>query len=425
MYNYILDLSLLLIIVLIAGFFASIESSFFSLDRLKIKKLADKGLKSAKLVEFLRNHPKELVITFLIGNELANIAATAFVASLTIKYFGQEYLFFGAIFSALLLLSLGDITPKMIGSSFPEKYALKTVRIFYIFYLLFTPFRFIILKITEAALHKLGIELVTEEHKITEEDLRVIVQNATERNILNQEEKLLIENTLNLSEISVTEIMVPRRDIFAVEKGITVKELSLLLEDKDYSRIPVYEKDLDNIVGLIHLKDILFLIYEGKEEKIDSFIKPILFFPEFTSVLDAMKKFNEEKQNIAIVVDEHGTTLGLITYKDIIETIVGDIPEEFEPEEPAIKQISENIWIVLGKVDATFLSEDLNIKLPDDYDFDTVGGFILDYLKRFPEEGEEIVVDGYKIKILSMSNNRIEKVMIEKLEQENTEDTND
>ncbi len=421
MYNYILELFLLLITVLVAGFFAAIESSFFSLDRIKIKKLSNKGLKSVKLVEFLRNNPKELVITFLLGNEIANIAATAFVASLTINYFGKEYLFFGAIFSALLLLSLGDITPKLIGSSYPEKYALKTVKVFYIFYLLFTPFRFIILKITETILNKLGIELVTEEHKITEEDLRVLVQNATEHNILNQEEKLLIENTLNLSEISITEIMVPRRDIFAVEKGITIKELSTLLEDKDYSRIPVYEKDLDSIVGIIYLKDILFLIYEGKEEKIDSFIKPILFFPEFTTVLDAMKKFNEEKQNMAIVVDEHGTTVGLITYKDIIETVVGDIPEEFEPEEPSIKQVSENIWIVLGKVDATFLSEELNIKLPDDYDFDTVGGFILDYLKRFPEEGEEIIVDSYKIKILIMSSNRIEKVMIEKLENDKGE----
>jgi CBS domain containing-hemolysin-like protein len=214
--------------------------------------------------------------------------------------------------------------------------------------------------------------------------------------------------------------MVPRRDIFAVEKGISVKELAKILEGKDYSKIPVYEDNLDNVVGVIYLKDILFLIYEGKEEKIDSFIRPILFLPEFTTVLDAMKKFNESKQNIAIVVDEHGTTVGLITYKDLIETIVGDIPEEYEPQEVTIKQISDNVWIVSGKEDVTFLTDELGIILPEDYDYDTIAGFILDYLKRFPEENEEFVVQNYKFKVIEMSSNRIEKVMIERLETPNS-----
>lgn len=411
---------IIFLVILTAGFFAAIESSFFSLDRIKIKKLANTGSKSAKLVEFLRNHPKELVITFLIGNELANITATSLIASFTINHFGKEYLAASALVSALLLLSLGDITPKLIGTNYPEKYALIAARPFYLFYILITPFRIVFLKFTTFFLNKLGLEIATHEHKITEEDLKFIIHQSAEHKILSEEETELIFNTFELSEISITEIMVPRRDIFAVEKGISVKELAKILEGKDYSKIPVYEDNLDNVIGVVYVKDILFLIYEGKEEKIDSFIKPILFLPEFTTVLDAMKKFNESKQNIAIVVDEHGTTVGLITYKDLIETIVGDIPEEYEPQEVTIKQISDNVWIVSGREDVTFLTDELGIVLPEDYDYDTIAGFILDYLKRFPEENEEFIVQDYKFKVIEMSSNRIEKVMIEKLETPNS-----
>jgi len=411
---------IIFLVILTAGFFAAIESSFFSLDRIKIKKLANTGSKSAKLVEFLRNHPKELVITFLIGNELANITATSLIASFTINHFGKEYLAVGSLVSALLLLSLGDITPKLIGTNYPEKYALITARPFYLFYILITPFRIIFLKFTTFVLNKLGLELATHEHKITEKDLKFIIHQSAEHKILSEEETELIFNTFELSEISITEIMVPRRDIFAVEKGISVKELVKILEGKDYSKIPVYENNLDNVVGVIYLKDILFLIYEEKEEKIDSFIKPILFLPEFTTVLDAMKKFNESKQNIAIVVDEHGTTVGLITYKDLIETIVGDIPEKYESKEETIKQISDNVWIVSGKEDVAFLTDELGILLSEDYDYDTIAGFILDYLKRFPEENEEFIVQDYKFKVIEMSSNRIEKVMIERLETTNS-----
>jgi len=418
--NLTMEALIIFLVILTAGFFAAIESSFFSLDRIKIKKLANTGSKSAKLVEFLRNHPKELVITFLIGNELANITATSLIASFTINHFGKEYLAASALVSALLLLSLGDITPKLIGTNYPEKYALIAARPFYLFYILITPFRIVFLKFTTFFLNKLGLEIATHEHKITEEDLKFTIHQSAEHKILSEEETELIFNTFELSEISITEIMVPRRDIFAVEKGISVKELAKILEGKDYSKIPVYEDNLDNVIGVIYVKDILFLIYEGKEEKIDSFIKPILFLPEFTTVLDAMKKFNESKQNIAIVVDEHGTTVGLITYKDLIETIVGDIPEEYEPQEVTIKQISDNVWIVSGREDVTFLTDELGIVLPEDYDYDTIAGFILDYLKRFPEENEEFIVQGYKFKVIEMSSNRIEKVMIERLETPNS-----
>lgn len=422
--DLLINFAVVFLFILTAGFFAAVESSFFSLDRLKIKRLSEKGNKSAKIVEFLRNNPKELVITFLIGNELANVATTSLIASLTITYLGKEYLLVGTFISALLLLSLGDITPKIIGTNYPEKYALTVSKPFYLFYVIITPFRVILLKTTQWILNKFGIQLLTEEHKITEEDYKFIIHNAADLKVITEEEKELIDNAFELSEKTVIEIMVPRRDIFAVEKGISIRQLAELLENKDYSRIPVYEGDLDNIVGILHLKDIIFLILEGKEEKIDSFIRPAIFLPEFTTLLDAMKKFNETKQHLAIVVNEHGTTIGLLTYKDIIESIVGDIPEEFEIVEPAIKQISENTWIVSGKTDVEFLTDELGILLPEDYDYDTVAGFVLSQFKDFPHEGESFEYQGYKFTVIQMSFNRVEKVQIEKIENQTPHEEN-
>jgi len=417
---------IIFILLLLSAFFAGIESSFFSMDWLKIKRLASQGVKSAKIADKIRSKPKELVITFLIGNELVNITASAITSALVIKYLGEEYLFLAVIIMTILILTFGEITPKTIGSYYPEKYALFAARPFYAFYIAVTPFRFVFMKIAEFFLKKLGLEMPVESHKLSEDDLLSIINIGTEKKIFTEEEKEIIESTLELHETTVSEIMTPRRDIFAIEKGLTVREVLEIIKDKDYSRIPVYEGNLDNIVGILHIKNIIFLKFEGKEEKIDRFLKKPYFVPEFTPLLNLMKKFEETKNHIAIVVDEHGTVVGLITFQDILEYIVGDIPEEFEPEEPYIKRVGKNKWEVSGKLEVELLEEDLGIKLPEDYEFDTVAGFILDYLKRFPTEGEEFEYENFKFKILKMESNRIISVLIEKLpEKEVKEEIND
>ncbi len=419
--QFIISLVIIFILLLLSAFFAGIESSFFSLDWLKIKRLASKGNKTAKIVDKLRSRPKELVITFLIGNELVNITASAITSALVIKYFGEEYLFFAVIIMTILILTFGEITPKTIGSYYPEKYAMFAAKPFYAFYIAVTPFRFVFMKIAEAILKKLGLELPVESHKLSEDDLLTLITLGTEKHIFTEEEKEIIESTLELHKTNVSEIMTPRRDIFAIEKGLTVREVLEIIKEHDYSRIPVYEGTLDNIIGILYVKDIIFLKFEGKEEKIDRFVRDAYFVPEFTTLLDVMKKFEETKNHMAIVVDEHGTVVGLITFQDILEFIVGDIPEEYEPEEPYIKKLKENKWEVSGKTEVEILEEVIGIKLPEDYEFDTVAGFILDYLKRFPKKGEEFIYQGYRFKILEMENNRIISVLIEKLPEEEQE----
>ncbi len=401
------------LLLLLSAFFAGIESSFFSMDWLKIKRLAKEN-KSAKIADWLRSRPKELVITFLIGNELVNITASAITSGFVIKYFGEEYLFIAVVIMTILILTFGEITPKTIGSYYPEKYALFAARPFYTFYVIVTPFRFVFMKIAEFFLKKLGLEMPIESHKLSQEDLITIVNIGTEKKIFSKEEKEIIESALELHETTVSEIMTPRRDIFAIEKGLTVREVLEIVKEHDYSRIPVYEGTLDNIVGILYVKDIIFLKFEGKEEKIDRFLRKPYFVPEFTPLLTLMKKFEEEKVHIAIVVDEHGTVVGLITFQDILEYIVGDIPEEYEEEEPYLKKIGENKWEVSGKLEVELL-EEIGINLPEDYEFDTVAGFILDYLKKIPKEGETFEYKGYLFRIKKMDKNRIISVEIEKI----------
>ncbi len=420
--SLLVSILIIFILLLLSAFFAGIESSFFSMDWLKIKKLAKEGNKAAKIADWLRSRPKELVITFLIGNELVNITASAVTSKLVIEHLGKEYLFIAVIVMTILILTFGEITPKTIGSYYPEKYALFASRPFYVFYLAVTPFRYLFMKVAEFFLKKLGLEMPVESHKLSQEDLLTIINIGTEKNIFTEEEKKIIEATLELHETTVSEVMTPRRDIFAIEKGLSVREALEKIKGHDYSRIPVYEGTLDNIVGILYVKDIIFLKFEGREEKIDRFLRKPLFIPEFTPLLNLMKKFEEEKVHIAIVVDEHGTVVGLITFTDILEFIVGDIPEEYEEEEPYIKKIGENKWLVSGKLEVEILEEELGLRLPDDYEFDTVAGFVLDILKKIPQENEEFQYNNFKFKVVKVEKNRVIAVEIEKIEEKKEEE---
>lgn len=407
---------IIFILLGLSAFFAGIESSFFSMDWLKIKRLAKTGNKSAKLADWLRSRPKELVITFLIGNELINITASAIATSLAIKYLGEKYVFVAVIVMTILILTFGEITPKTIGSYFPEKYALFASRPFYLFYIVATPFRFIFTKIATALLKKFGLELPIESHKISEEDLKTILAIGREQGIFTKEEEEIIEATLELDDTTVSEIMTPRRDIFALESGLTVKEVLEQTKDKDYSRIPIYKENLDSIIGILYLKDIIFLKFNGKEnEVIDNYLRKPFFIPEFKPLISLLKEFEETKNHLAIVIDEHGTVVGLITFQDILEFLVGEIPEEYETEEMYIKEINKNKWEVSGRLDIETFREEIGIPLPEDYEYDTVAGFILDYLKKIPKEGEVFEYEGFRFTIKKVENNRIISVIVEKI----------
>ncbi len=418
----LLFIVILITLLLLSAFFAGIESSFFSMDWLKIRRLASKGSKSAKLADKIRSKPKELVITFLIGNELVNITASAITTNFVIEHYGKEYLFLAVIVMTVLILTFGEITPKTIGAYYAEKYALRASLPFYVFYIAVTPFRLIFLKVSEAILKKFGIELATESRKLSVEDIKSIILSGVEKKIYTEEEQEIIESALELHETVVSEIMTPRRDIFAIKKGLTIREVVELLKDKEYSRIPVYEETLDNIVGILYIKDIIHLIHEGKEERIDRFLRTPFFVPEFTTLLTLMEEFQKKKVHIAIVVDEHGTVVGLVTFQDILEYVVGDIPSEYEEEEPYIRKIDENKWEISGRLEVEILKEELGVPLPDDYDYDTVAGFILDTLNRFPEEGEEFVYENFVFKILKVEQNRIISILVEKLPQQEEEE---
>jgi len=404
-------------LLLVSAFFAGIESSFFSMDWLKIKRLAKEGNKSAKIADFLRSRPKELVITFLIGNELVNITASAITTATIIEYFGEEYVFIAVIIMTILILTFGEITPKTYAGYFPEKYALFAARPFYTFYVIATPFRFVLMKLSEYFLKKLGLELPVESHKISEEDVKTIVSIGSENNMFTEEEKKIIEAALELHEVSASEVMTPRRDIVALEKNLTVSQALQKLKGKEFSRVPVYEGTLDNIVGILHLKDIIFLKFEGKDEPIAKYLRKPLFVPEFTPLLNVMREFEKTESHMAIVIDEHGTVVGLITFQDILDFLVGDLEDEKEEEKDIVK-LSENKWRISGKAPIEEVQEEIGLKLPEDYDFDTMAGFVLSMLKKIPKQGDSFEYEGFKITIEKVQNNRVISVIVEKIHSE-------
>ncbi len=421
--DIIVNSIIIFILLILSAFFAAIESSFFSINHLKIKRLKAKGNKIASLVDKLRSRPKELVITFLIGNELVNITASAVMSNLIIKKFGEEYLIFGVITMTLLILTFGEITPKTIGNYYPEKYAFFAARPFWAFYIAITPLRIVFIKFSEYILKKLGLELPVESQKLSVEDLLSIVHIGLEKKIFNEDEKRVIEATLELHETQPTEIMTPRRDIVALPQGITIKEALDRLKGINYSRIPVYRNSLDNIEGILHVKKIIIEKFKGNLDlKIDNFVKKPIFVPEFSPLLKILKQLQETRIHMAIIVDEHGAVVGLITLQDILTYLVGDINEEKEKiEDKTIKKLDTNSWVVSAKLDVETLKNEIGVQLPEDYDFDTVAGLILYVLEKLPKENEEFIYNNYKFTILKMDNNRIISVKIEKFNPEKEE----
>jgi len=421
----------IIILMFLSAFFAAIESSFFSLDRLKIKRLKDEGNKLAALIYKIRSRPKELVITFLIGNELVNITASAIMSNFIIKKFGEEYIFIGVLIMTILILTFGEITPKTLGSYFPEKYAFFAIRPFYIFYQAVTPFRWIFMKFSEYILRKLNLEIPVESHKVSREDILSIISVHIENKTFTKDEIELIENALKLDKIDVKEAMIPRKNIFALPSGIKVSEALEILDKKNirFSRIPVYENTLDNIKGIVHVKDLIVAKFENQNEKIDKFLKEPLLVPEFISLLALLEKFNETRIHLAIVVDELGTVVGLITYQDIIDYLIQpytDKRNEEKQSENGIVEVEKNKkWLADGRTDIEVLIEKFDIELPEDYEFDTISGFASYKLATVPKENKEFTHGDYKFKILKVDNNRVVTLEIEKIKenQEEKEET--
>lgn len=406
-----LNVLLLLILLSLSGFFSGSETAFMSVNRVKIREQANSGDRRALSVDKLLHDETKLLTTILIGNNLVNIATSSLATAIAIDIFGSKGVGIATGIVTLFILIFGEITPKALGNKSSIKFS-KTVSIYLIWLekLLYPFIKFF------SALIKI---MVGEDNMITsaflsEEEIKRFVNVSEEEGVIKETESEMIQSIFDFDDTLVREIMVPRIDMICIKKNASIEELVELAVENGHSRIPVYEESIDEIVGLIYVKDLLNLILRDSIEDVSlkDLIKPIYFIPETKPINQLLAEMKSRKEHMAIVLDEYGGTSGLITIEDLLEEIVGDIQDEYDLEPKQIEIISKNEVMVDGKVDIDEINEILPELLLDREEYETISGFVLHHLGYFPEEGEKIKIDGLKIIITETSEHRIEKVKI-------------
>lgn len=399
-----------ILLLILSGFFSGSETAFMSANRVRIRELANEGDRKAKRVDQLLDDQTELLTTILIGNNLVNIAASAIATSIAIEIFGSKGVGIATGVVTFVILVFGEITPKSLGNSKPIEYAkIASIVLYWLEKLLYP----IILFFTVLIKKMIGKNRMISSAFISEEEVRRFVNVSEEEGAIKESEKEMIQSVFEFDDIVVKEIMVPRIDMVCINKDASIDELVDLAVDKGHSRIPVYEDSIDDIIGLIYVKDLLQLLQKGKENlTLEDLIKPIYFIPESKQINKLLKEMQNRREHMAVILDEYGGTSGLITIEDLLEEIVGDIQDEYDLENKQINLINNKEIQVDARVDLDDLNEILPSQLLDEESYETISGFVLHELGYLPDEGEKIELEDITLEIENIEEHRIQKVRI-------------
>ncbi len=416
------QLIILGILLLTSAFFSSAEAALSSVNKLRIRSLAEDNVKRAKTVNKLIENPQKFTNALLICSIIVNLTAASIATTLTIHRFGSIGIVIGTGIIMLLILIFGEIIPKTIATIYSEKISLRYGSIITVITLIMTPIIYIVEKISLGILYLLHINPKAKSSVITEDELRSMVEVSHEEGVIESEERRMITNVVDFGDSLAKDVMVPRVDMVFTEESLSYDALLELFSIDKYTRMPVYSESRDNVIGIINLKDLFF--YNGPIE--DFCIKNIMREPYFTyeykKTSELLIEMRKESIPIAIVLDEYGATAGLITLEDLLEEIVGDIRDEYDDdEEDSIQCISENEYIADGNTKLGEINEVLGLHLESD-DYDSIAGHMIYLLDHLPEVGESIIDENIRYTVDALDKNRIDKVHIDILPKELNEE---
>ncbi|MEE8638762.1 MAG: hemolysin family protein [Candidatus Margulisiibacteriota bacterium] len=416
------ELILLLVLFVLSAFFSTSETALTSLSRIRVSRMVEQKLPGAKLVKKLKEKPSEFLSTILIGNNLVNIAAVALATSIAIRFFtdrgwGGEAVAVGAATGVMtfLILVFGEIIPKTVAIRRAEQIAVFMSPIIWFFRFVFQPIAFCIGFISRPFIYMFGGKAPEKGPFITAEEIQLILAAGEKEGIIEEEEREMISSIFEFGETVVREVMTPRPDISACESNKSIDEIKKVIIGSGHSRIPIYEGNLDNIIGMIYAKD---LLKAGVGANIRDMLRPAVFIPEAKKVPELMHEMQSARSHLAIIVDEYGQTSGLVTLEDLIEEIVGEIHDEFEREEKMSEKVDENTFIVNGKVTIKDLNDSLKLGLPEaEKEYDTIGGFVFAELGKAPSVGNAVRYENLLISVERILRRRITRVKITRLPQ--------
>lgn len=390
------------------------ETALMALSKIRIRHLVEEGVKGAKLVEKLTENPNKLLGGILIGNNIVNIGASSIATSLAVRIFGADSDMAIAISTGVmtvLVLIFGEITPKSIAKQKSEQVALKVSKPIQFCVGVFKPFVIIFTTISSIFIKILGADPKATEPFITEEELKTMVGVSEEEGVLEDVEKEMIFNVFDFADSQVKDVMIQRVDVTAIDINDDYKEILRVIKEEQFSRIPVYDDSIDNIIGVLNVKDLIIAGERKGEFKVKDYMREAFFTFEFKKITELFNEMKKTRNHLAIVLDEYGGTVGIVTIEDLIEEIVGDIEDEYDQERDMIEVIKEDEYIVDGSSRLDDVSELIGVNMESE-EFDSVGGLIIGALGRIPEDKEEVIIDRIKFIVEEVDKNRIKKVRI-------------
>lgn len=404
-----LQLLILVFMIGLSAFFSSAETALTTVNRIRIRTLAEAGSKSAIILTKVLEDQGKMLSAILVGNNVVNLTASSMSTTLVMSIWSNKAVGIATGILTLVILVFGEISPKTISTLYSETISLKYAKIIYIFMTVMTPVIYVVNVLATAFLRLIHVDPNRKQEAITEDELRTIVEVSHEEGVIESEEKKMINNVFDFGDSVARDIMIPRIDMTLVEVSATYEELIDIFREEMYTRIPVYEETNDNVIGIINMKDLL-LIDSHEDFCIRSYLREPLYTYEYKKTAELMVEMRQTCNNVVIVLDEYGATAGMITLEDLLEEIVGEIRDEYdEDEENELVELAPGEYMVEGSMKLDDLNDRLGLQLESE-DYDSIGGLIIGLLDRLPESGEEVACDGIRLVVEQLDKNRIDKV---------------
>ncbi|MDO4521830.1 MAG: hemolysin family protein [Eubacteriales bacterium] len=400
---------IILILIVLSAFFSSAETALTTVNKIKIRTLAQEGNRRAETLLKITDEPGRLLGTILVGNNIVNLAASSMTTTLMLQLVGNLGVSIGTGVLTLVILIFGEISPKTLATAHAEKFSLAYAPVIYMLIQLLSPVVFIINLLARLFLKLLHVNPDAGEDVMTEDELRTYVDVSHEDGVIEQEEKQMIYNVFDFGDTQAKDVMVPRVDIVSVDVNSTYQEILQVFKAEKFSRLPVYEESIDNVIGVLNLKDVFFCTDEDFNMR--HLMREPYFTYEYKNTSELLEEMRKNSINFTIVLDEYGATAGLITLEDLLEEIVGEIRDEYDAdEEELIQNVGEGEYLIEGSMKLADINDALELNLHSE-DYDSLGGLIIESLDHLPSEGEEVTVtDDIRLVVESVDKNRIDKV---------------
>ena len=406
-----IEIVLFLICLVLSGFFSSSEVALVSITRAKVHALVSQGRKGSDALETLKRSTDSILITILIGNNVVNVAAASLATAIAINIFGDIGIGIATGVTVILMLIFGEIGPKMYASRHTEELALRFARPI----LLFSRALYPVLWVTDRLKQQFAFRPGVTEPVVTEEEIKEWIDVGEEEGTIEEKERDMLYSVLRFGDTTVREVMTPRIDVTLLEDIGPVENALAIFNETGFSRIPVYHERIDNIVGLLNVKDVFSaVVRQQTSATIRERMYEPYFVPESKKIDELLKELQVKKQHMAIVLDEYGSFAGIVTVEDMLEELVGEIMDEFDEEEPEVQQIEEGVYLVDARMWVEHINDDLHLNLPLMDSYESIGGLVIDRLGHIPRRGEVVRIEESNITlvVMQMRGRRLVKVKL-------------